>query len=196
MKNSIVIAVAAPLLLSLGACKSPSTPDGPYQPVSESLRSSLLAEERNHEAADLIYTEPEEAERLLREALTADIYFGPAHNNLGVLYLEQGKLFEAANEFEWARKLMPGAPDPRMNLALTLEVAGRVTEAITEYETALEVSPEHVPTMQALAKLILSKDRNDIRLPKLLEAVSIRTSDSNWRTWATGHLVTRKTASE
>ena len=182
------------LMLTLGACTSQPAPDGPYQPVSENLRSSLIAEERNLEAADLIYSDPPEAERLLREALTADIYFGPAHNNLGVLYLEQGKLFEAANEFEWARKLMPGAPDPRMNLALTLEVAGRVTEAIAEYETALEVSPEHVPTMQAMAKLLMQRDVEDPRLPKLLEDVAMRASDENWRSWATDHLATRNAA--
>jgi hypothetical protein len=50
------------------------------------------------------------------EALSADLFFGLAHNNLGVLYLKEDKLYEAANEFEWARKLMPGHPDPRMNL--------------------------------------------------------------------------------
>ena len=184
MKYAVLVAQT----LLLGACRSQPAPDGPYQPVSENLRSALIAEERNLEAADLIYTDPAEAERLLREALTADIYFGPAHNNLGVLYLEQGKLFEAANEFEWARKLMPGAPDPRMNLALTLEVAGRLEEAVAEYETALEVSPEHVPTMQAAARLIMRCDRDDERLESLLEEVSMRATDASWRTWASAHL--------
>ena len=180
MKHTALIA----LTLILGACTSQLASDGPYQPVSENLRSALIAEERNLEAADLIYSDPEEAERLLREALTADIYFGPAHNNLGVLYLEQGKLFEAANEFEWARKLMPGAPDPRMNLALTLEVAGRVSEAIAEYETALEVSPDHVPTMQALARLIMQRDRKDERLKGLFESIAMRGDTVAWREWA------------
>ena len=180
MKYAALVA----LTLLLGACRSQPAPDGPYQPVSENLRSALIAEERNLEAADLIYTEPEEAERLLREALTADIYYGPAHNNLGVLYLEQGKLFEAANEFEWARKLMPGAPDPRMNLALTLEVAGRVTDAIEEYEAALEVSPEHVPTMQAMARLLMQRDREDERLKGLIESIAMRGETEAWRDWA------------
>jgi len=53
--------------------------------------------------------EAAEAETLLRRALTADLYHGPAHNNLGVLYLTQGKLFEAAGEFEWARGELAGA---------------------------------------------------------------------------------------
>lgn len=56
------------------------------------------------------------AERLFRSALAADPYCGPAHNDLGVVYLKGGQLYEAAAEFDWARKLMPGHPDPRLNL--------------------------------------------------------------------------------
>ena len=33
------------------------------------------------------------------------------HGNLGVLYLNRGELYEAASEFEWARRLLPGHPD-------------------------------------------------------------------------------------
>ncbi len=40
------------------------------------------------------------------------------------MFLGQRKLYEAANEFEWAKKLLPGHPDPRVNLARTLEEAG------------------------------------------------------------------------
>ena len=177
MKSTTVLLLA----FALAGCRS--TESGPYQPLTETQRSTVLAEELNRTAAELIYASPDEAERLLREALTADIYFGPAHNNLGVLYLEQGKLYEAANEFEWARKLLPGAPDPRMNLALTLEVAGRVDDALREYETALEVAPEHLPTMQAMARLLMERDRDDQRLPKLMETIAMR-GDAAWREWA------------
>ena len=48
---------------------------------------------------------------------------------------------------------MPGHPDPRQSLALVLEHAGHFAEAFTAYESALEVAPEHVPTMQAYARL-------------------------------------------
>ena len=109
----------------------------PYATPREVNRNSLRAQELTREAAELLDRNPQKAERLLREALTADLYYGPGHNNLGVMYLKQGQLYEAANEFEWARKLMPGHPDPRMNLALTLERAGRIDEALATYETAL-----------------------------------------------------------
>ncbi len=72
-----------------------------------------------------------QAEKLLREALVGDLYHGPAHNNLGAAYLKQRKLYEGAGEFEWTSKLMFGHPDPRMNLAFTLERAGRTDETIS-----------------------------------------------------------------
>ena len=70
------------------------------------------------------------------EALTRDLFYGPAHNNLGVVFLNQDKLYEAANEFEWARKLMPGQPDPHVNLAITMERAVRNEDAYKSYEAA------------------------------------------------------------
>jgi tetratricopeptide (TPR) repeat protein len=132
----------------------------------------------------LVDKDPAEAERLLREALDADLFNGPAHNNLGALYLRQGRLYEAAGEFEWARKLMPGHPDPRLNLALTLERAGRTEEAIAQYDTALEVFPDHVPTMQALVRLQLRTGRSDDRTPRMLEEVALRGESEQWRGWA------------
>src|ERR1051326_6844899 len=73
------------------------------------------------EALGVIDSDPVKAEQLLQSAVKADPFNGPAHNDLGVLYLRQSKLYEAASEFELARKLMPGNPDPRLNLGLTFE---------------------------------------------------------------------------
>src|SRR5690606_15626188 len=96
----------------------------------------------------------------------------------------KGKLYEAAAEFEWARKLMPGHPDPRMNLALVLERAGRTSESLAAYNSALEVHPEHLPTMQAMARLQLRSGKTDSRTEGLLDEISLRAETENWRHWA------------
>ena len=176
----------APVLVAallLGGCAAPPS-SSPYTVQDADHRDPRRADELNTRAADLIDPDPAQAEALLREALTADLYHGPAHNNLGTLYLSQGKLYEAAGEFEWARKLLPGHPDPRMNLALTLETAGRTDEALATYETALEVYPQHLPTMQALARLRVRSGRVDERTRELLHEVAFMSEDGQWRDWA------------
>ena len=177
------------LALVVAACRS--APSGPYATGGANERNTLRAQELNARAADVIDTSPEEAEQLLREALTADIFFGPAHNNLGVLFLKQAKLYEAAGEFEWARKLMPGHPDPRMNLALTLEQAGKTDESIRTYQTALEVYPGHIPTLQALARLHVQTGRMNKALLDWLDTIVVSGMTSEWREWAAGCRRTR-----
>ena len=165
---------------------------GPYTPPDIARKDTAKAQQLSQDAAAILDTEPERAERLLREALTADIDYGPAHNNLGVVFLSQGKLFEAANEFEWARKLMPGHPDPRMNLAFTLERAGRIDDALATYATALEVYPNHLQTIQALARLQLRYDRDNDRTDDLLSEIALRGETDQWRTWARTQLLARE----
>ena len=131
------------------------------------------------------------AERLLREALAADLFFGPAHNNLGVVFLKQEKRYEAANEFEWAKKLMPGHPDPRVNLAMTLEEAGRVDDAIASYTAALEVYPDYLPAVQGAARLALKAGLEDRRLDGWLDTIRMQCEDDSWRAWAEERAATR-----
>ncbi len=175
------------LTLLLGGCALRS--NSPYGTPRQSDRNPLKAQELTHQAAELVDSDPQKAQRLLQEALTADLYHGPAHNNLGVIYLKHGQLYEAANEFEWARKLMPGHPDPRMNLALTLERAGRIDEAMDTYATALEVYANHLPTMQALSRLQLRHGRADDRTKAFLEEIALRGETTQWRDWARNQLV-------
>jgi Tfp pilus assembly protein PilF len=169
-----VVAVLAPCAAS--CTSSPS----PLPPTHDEAR----AHELTLEALDVIDSDQAKAEELLHAALTADPYHGPAHNDLGVLYLRQSRLFEAANEFELARKLMPGNPDPRLNLGLTLEKAGLYDRSFFAYNAALEVSPAHIRTIQAIARLDLRTARKDDRLPAMLEDVTLRGETAPWRHWA------------
>ncbi len=179
MTRAVTLLLASAILLS-GGCAMPS---GPYAPAREANRDTARAEKISRHAADLIWSDPIKAESLLREALSADLYHGPAHNNLGVIYLEQGKLYEAASEFEWARKLMPGHPDPRLNLGLALERGGRIDDAIQSYESALTVAPEHLDTIQSLVRCQLRYDRSDQQTAERLAMIRMRGDDA-WSSWA------------
>lgn len=167
-------------------------PTDPYAPITDLDRDSTLAQRLNEEASKLMDSDPHKAEELLRKALAADLYCGPAHNNLGVLYLRRGELYPAAGEFEWARKLMPGHPDPRMNLAMTLESAGRTDDALAAYGTALDVAPEHIAAMQAMASLQLRTSKADDRTTGMLSEIALRGDDETWRSWAQRQLAMRE----
>ncbi len=177
--------------LLISGCATPG-PRGPYGPGSAETRSPLTAERLTQEAAALIETDPEKAEILLRDALAADLYHGPAHNNLGVLYLQQNNLYEAAQEFQWAAKLMPGHPDPRLNLAQTLEQAGHIDDALESYSTALEVYPNHLPTLQALARCQLRHSKTNENTQSMLREITLRGETEQWRDWANRQLLRLK----
>lgn len=183
----LIAALIVGLMISQTGCASASR-SSPYAPLSEGARDTAKAQELTQVAARLIVSDPDKAEHLLREALSADITFGPAHNDLGVIFLNRGQLYEAASEFEWARKLMPGHPDPRMNLALTLERAGHVDEALATYIAALEVYPGHMPTVQALARLQIRSNRTDSKTNSYINEIALAGESPQWRNWAQSRL--------
>lgn len=62
-----------------------------------------------------------QAERLLRRALELDATFVPAHNNLGVVLMEQGRVAEARRSFQEAFARDRGSSDEiRENLRLAI----------------------------------------------------------------------------
>lgn len=197
LRGFTALCVAGALLAAACAtgCGPQRVSSSAYAPQPEVERNSTKAEVLTRKAVERMDSADSsanaDAESLLREALAADLYHGPAHNNLGVVYLRQGRLYEAANEFEWARKLMPGNPDPRFNLALTLERAGRTGEALAMYGTALEVQEGHLPSMQALARLQVKGSRPDGRTDGLLREIALRGSSAEWRDWAQRELSRR-----
>ena len=185
MRRARTVVLAATLLACMAAgCRTAQEAGGPYSPPTEATRDTANADRLVQEATAALAEDAAEAEKLLRAALAADLFHGPAHNNLGVLLLGQGKLYEAAQEFEWARKLMPGHPDPRVNLALTLEAAGRDQEAFDSFETALEVYPGHLPAMMGAATVALRTRIEDERLEGWLREIALRAEEPAWREWA------------
>lgn len=163
----------------------------PYAQNDSIARNPTRAHELTQQALGFMADDLRRAEQILRDALVADLYHGPAHNNLGVIHLGRGELYEAASEFEWARKLMPGHPDPRLNLGLALERAGKIDDALNAYAAALDTMPGHLPSIQALARAQLRHNRQDDRTREMLEMIAFRSSEQ-WRRWARTQLAIRQ----
>lgn len=175
-------------VLAMGLLGCDSAARGPYLSTGEQQRDQVRAESLYREAKALLADESSEsarvaAEKCLREALAFDIYHGPAHNNLGVLLLKQDRLYDAAEEFEWARKLLPGNPEPRVNLAIALDRGGKHVDAIDAARAALEVAPGNLAAIETIALVQVREGLKDSSLPTYLAAIAQR-GDPVWQGWA------------
>lgn len=183
---SCVLTCAVTGAVALSGCasdQSRATSSSPYAAFEPARRDTQLARELYARALNAWPDDPVKTETLLRETLAADLYHGPAHNNLGVLLLERGELYAAAEEFEWAKRLMPGHPDPRVNLALTLERAGRTDDALANYDSALASFDNYLPALMGKARLQIRAGRTDAETIHALSEIALR-GDEEWRRWA------------
>jgi cytochrome c-type biogenesis protein CcmH/NrfG len=84
---------------------------------------------------------------------------------------------------------MPGHPDPRLNLAMTLEQAGRIDDATDAYRTALEIYPNHLPTIMGLTRMQVRSGSVDERTEHNLRMIVMRAPDPAWKQWAERELI-------
>lgn len=154
------------------------------------LRDPSEADRLNQQALMLLDAERfAEAEPLLRAAVAADPYFGPAHCNLGVCLLRQERFYDAAWELRHAAQLMPRASAPRLNLGLLYEAVGRFGDAEAELAAALDRAPGDVVVAGQLARLHIRQAKHTPQTQAWLEQVVLEHADAAWRRWAQAELV-------
>jgi tetratricopeptide (TPR) repeat protein len=84
---------------------------------------------------------------------------GLAHNNLGSLLLQKGRVDEAIDQFQQALDLQPNAADVHSNLGGALLQQGRVEEAIAQLQQALQIQPDSTQAHINLGNALLRKGR-------------------------------------
>src|SRR6056297_1233887 len=113
--------------------------------VAEPMRDTEAARRANQAGLEHLDSgQLDQAEEDFRRALTADVEFAPAHNNLGKVYFQQERWYKAAWEFEYARKLLPRYAEPYNNLGLVLERAGELDQAVENYRKAVSLDSDNV----------------------------------------------------
>ena len=158
--------------------------------TARASRDSELARKQNDQAFDLIRREKyDQAEKVLKKAVAADVMFGPARNNLGLVYYHQGKLYQAAWEFQNAIRLMPYQPEPRNNLGLVLERAGKLTDAADAYDRARQMEPDNPEFIGNLARAKIRRGDNDVETKELLEERAFKDPRPQWTSWAKENLI-------
>lgn len=175
------------VVLVAGGCQSSNTVT-----LGDPTQNTELARSYN----DLAYThiqkgEYDKARTLLEQALNADITFGPAHNNLGLVYFQLDDLYRAAHEFDSAIKLMPYQPDARNNLGMVFERFGERTrsqeafkKAVDAYERARKLSPDNPLYLGNLTRVKINRGDRDEETRALLEELVFKDPRPEWRDWA------------
>ncbi len=180
-------------LFGVQGCAGPEATGGEtYATVEVDVeRRTETARQQNARAAELVRGgEYDEAETLLKEALTADVAFGPAHNNLGKVYFQTGRLYLAAWEFQYAAKLMPHHPGPKNNLGLVFERVGKYDDAVAQYEGALGIEADNPEFLGNLARARVRRGDRGGEVADLLEDVALKDTRPEWVAWARERLHT------
>jgi protein O-mannosyl-transferase len=102
-----------------------------------------------------------------------------AHNNLGGVFSDQGKLDLAIAQFEETLRIRPAFAEGHYNLASALERSGRHDESIAQYLEALRLRPDYAEAHYNLANTQLHAGR----LPEAIEhyesGLRLRPDDAN-----------------
>ncbi|MHB9080400.1 MAG: tetratricopeptide repeat protein [Pirellulaceae bacterium] len=130
----------------------------------------------------------EKAEAALQDALIADVSYAPAHNNLGHIYFEQGRLYLAAWEFEYARRLLPESAEVANNLGLVYEAADQLPRAIEYYRMALSLDAGNPEYGGNLARALLRTNQDPAEVAALLQDLVFNDARPEWVEWATDQM--------
>ncbi len=194
----VVAVLAATLAAGCGDGSQTVATKVNYRTVrADPLRNTPAARRENQRGLEHLRNDRlDEAEAAFQRALESDKTYGPAHNNLGKVYLRTFDYNAAKDEFQAAIEYMPNHPAPQNNLGLALEkawVADRhlssIDEAISCYEKAVALAPEKIEFAANLARALDRRgDRTD-KLRNLLLRIVREDSRQHWQSWARMRLV-------
>jgi len=102
-----------------------------------------------------------------------------AHNNLGNVRNAQGRLDEAAREYEAALRLKPSDPSTHSNLGTVYVRLHRIDDAIAEYRSALRIAPDNAKFWFNLGNAYRAERRNIEALDAFSHAID---SNARWTT--------------
>ena len=186
------------ILAMCGCARFTTQKQRDYQTIPESgFRNTQLARQKNNQAIELLCQDNcNQAEKLLNEALIADVDFGPAHNTLGKVYFKAKKYYLAAWEFEYAQRLMPERTEPVNNLGLVFEAVGQFDHAVAYFEQAVAMSPETPQYLGNLIRSRLSRGDTPFELQGEIKNLILIDDRPEWVNWAKLKLLSDDTESK
>jgi tetratricopeptide (TPR) repeat protein len=100
-----------------------------------------------------------DSETLFRHALAVTTNNDVAENNLGIVFLRQGKLDEAISLLQAAVDLRPENSPAHENLAKALLQKGDVDNALVHYQKLLELQPDNIEVHNIVGTALVQRGR-------------------------------------
>lgn len=97
-----------------------------------------------------------------------------AHNNLGNILMENGKLEQALHHFQKAIQIKPSYLEAQMNLANTLTHQGKHQEAIEQYKKLSGRYPGNAMILNNLGAAIFKTGRVNEAIPYYINAIQLK----------------------
>ncbi len=97
-----------------------------------------------------------------------------AHNGLGLILFQRGKVDEALAQYQKASEIDPYDPRPYNNIGLILYHKGQADEEIAQYQKALKIYPNFAEAHNNLGAALFSRGKEDEALAHFQEALRLK----------------------
>jgi tetratricopeptide (TPR) repeat protein len=120
-----------------------------------------------------------DSETLFRHALAVTTNNDVAENNLGIVFLGQGKLDEAISLLQSATDLRPDNSPAHENLAKALLQKGQVADALVHYRKLLELQPDNMEVHNIVGTVLVQQGRVQEGVEEWQKVLSVEPENGN-----------------
>jgi protein O-mannosyl-transferase len=130
-------------------------------------------------------------ETLWRTTLARNPECWMAHTNIGIVFLQQGKIDDAIAHYRLALQMQPDSWDAEYNLGTALVAKGQVDEAILHCERAVGMRPTDPDAQVSLGNALFAKGRIDEAIAHYQKAITAQ-PDHFLARYSLGHALLEK----
>ena len=120
-----------------------------------------------------------DSETLFKHALAVTTNNDVAENNLGIVFLGQGKVDEAISLLQAAVDLRPDNSPAHENLAKALIQKGQVSDALIHYRKLLELQPDNIEVHNIVGTVLVQQRRVSEGIEEWQKVLTIQPDNGN-----------------